>query len=125
MILQVLGCTRDAQSSWFLLHNPAGLVSHSPSPVISMLWHLSNQHLVPHYQESSGPGCVCNEDVTDLPSRALKCHKTQGGCDKCPSCCCDALIEVKYSPPLLYHVKGVVLKAVSFKRSVCYSSENV
>lgn len=50
MILQVLGRSRDAQSPWFLLHNLAGLVSHSPNPIISMLWHLSNQPLVPHYQ---------------------------------------------------------------------------
>lgn len=84
MIPQVLGSTRDTQSP-FLLHNPAGLVSHSPSPVTVMLWHLSNQHLVPHYQVSAGPGCVCKEEVTDLLSRALKCHRTQGRCDKCPS----------------------------------------
>lgn len=66
MILQVLGSTRDAQSPWLLLCNPGGLVSHSPSPVISMLWHSSNQHLVPRYQVSAGPGCVCSEDGTYL-----------------------------------------------------------
>lgn len=89
MILQVLGRSRDAQSPWFLLHNLAGLVSHSPNPIISMLWHLSNQPLVPSLSVSEGPG---NEEVTHLLSRALKCHRTQGRCDKCPSCCCDSMI---------------------------------
>lgn len=92
MTLQALVSTRDAQSLWLPLQDPAGLVSHSPNPVISMPWHLSNQHLVPHYQVSAGPGRVCNEEVTDLLSRALKWHRTQGRCDKCPSCCCDSMI---------------------------------